>query len=58
MERVGKGRELGLAILLTCISTVIGYRLDIGGVQRSVDFFFFFFFFGFAEWRSVGSTNE
>lgn len=38
VERVGERTELGFAILLTYVSAVIGYRLDIGGVQRSVDF--------------------
>lgn len=37
VERVGEGRELGFAILLTCISAIIDYRLDIEGVQRSVN---------------------
>lgn len=29
VERVGERRELGFAILLTYVSAVIGYRLDI-----------------------------
>lgn len=45
MERVGEGRELGFAILLTCVSVIIGYRLDIGGVQRSVDIYIYIFLF-------------